>query len=695
MGGGATKAHEAFTVSPAVAVAVATPSASPAAVSPPSASAAQNPTIEAAGAAGAAGAPSPKQLDPTGDLAAAPATTPTTLEHGPTGGNNHTDEHTDMLVDDAVTPIPASVPIGEITGTPLLVGGADLDDSLATLVAYHSPDGPVEVLHAVVTEPAEAKLLEAVAAAKEHLVPVTVTKDVHGRLPLDETSELYEQLVTVAKSVNHHLKLGDGIPQATVDKHAALAGKLDKLSTDPATTADEHTMLAHYQAATAEIGSRLAPGFATPYQQGGKVPTVEPHTVAHPVTVTEMQPAPAAQPSDGRLAARIRNATRIRPTITDGTADWDRKARAHAAGKEYVIDLGDGYQAVYRPHAPDKGVVFSQRGSLELVAPAGAGHGPELVRRLGRLHLVNRPMTAAEGEWAYLSRNIWAQQLDQRPGVAAALTDAQGLEDAVRHQLIADRAGEAIGLDEPALEAFSKQLLLDAEAAALPHKVHLVRDAVAKARGLASGEALTADPAYDPTPRRSGGWLVWDRFDVVPGTVDSQFGGRGLRHAMTGNNLVDVLRSGVLASTERRRLMGVKTGLGKSESADMESGGAKSVFVRVGSKSDGGTGLYWDQPGRLLRRADWYAYPSDHFGSLNPASSHSVSGQTRNPTTVAGFDGSLNEVMFRNGIDLFGSEAPTRICCGSTAVRDEILALLAERGITELGGKPVSQVVTV
>lgn len=50
--------------------------------------------------------------------------------------------------------------------------------------------------------------------------------------------------------------------------------------------------------------------------------------------------------------------------------------------------------------------------------------------------------------------------------------------------------------------------------------------------------------------------------------------------------------------------------------------------------------------------------------------------------------------MLRNGIDLLGAEAPSRIIRGSPSARSEVLALLKARGVTHLGGKPVSEVVT-
>lgn len=183
-----------------------------------------------------------------------------------------------------------------------------------------------------------------------------------------------------------------------------------------------------------------------------------------------------------------------------------------------------------------------------------------------------------------------------------------------------------------------------------------------------------------------------------PGQSQGAFGKRGLNHRVTGGNIVEVLTNGgVLACTERRRAMGIKPGTGTSEGGDMNSGGARSVFLRTGTKPSasghGGQSLHWDDPSELLRRSDWYAYNEDHFGSLNPASGHSTTGMTRDPATLAGFGGKGNEVMFKNGIDLLGAEAPSLIRCGSPAVRSQVLSLLATRGITHLRGKPVAEVV--
>ncbi|MDP8970401.1 MAG: hypothetical protein M3N52_07900, partial [Actinomycetota bacterium] len=599
-----------------------------------------------------------------------------------------------------VTPIPDELPVGDIAGYPLVVGGHDLDDTAVTLVAYDGADAPREVLYGWTTPDADHKILAALALDDEHLVPTEVTRTVQGRLPLDEQHQLYEQLEKVVKSVNHHLKAGGAIPAHTHDNHTKLTAALGQLT--DAATGDELQMLEHYQSACAQIAERLADGYATPYQQGGKIGHLAPHQVAGEVTITEMVPAPAEDVPAGLLAATIRPATRIKPTLdpATGAASWDGIARyTGQTGVEYRIDLGDGYEAIYRPHVAAKTndrISAGQRGFLEVVAPPGAGHSRQLVARLGQLHLCNRPMTAPEAEWTYLQRNVWAQNLTQHPTVAAAAAQAATLDDSLTELVLAERADQAVGLSDRQLTRFARDVRLEGEARALPAKTRLVGDAVATQLGFADLDQLRAQPGYDPTPRRSGGWHVWDRWDVAGAPDDVDYKGRALYHRVTGNNVADMIRnSGLLAATERRRVMGIKPGLGMSETADMATGGSRAVDLRIGTPPSKGPYLVWSDPSRLLRRADWYAYSSDHFAAAVDEGGHSTKGQTRSPAKVATFTAGSNEVLFRNGIDLLSPhEAPDRIVCASTAQRGQVLAALNARGITHLAGTPIDQAVT-
>lgn len=599
-------------------------------------------------------------------------------------------------------PVPDTPPEGVAAGTPVLIGGEDLIDSAATLISYTGPSGPREVLLATVTEQAEAKLLHALALSGHETVAVQVQQDITGRLPLDEKRQLHELVAAAAKSVNHKLKTGAEIPQATVDKYDKAAAAVQAVLDDPAATADEHAMAAHYRAHLDAVAARISGTVTASYADGGKVPTVTLYLHTGTATVTMHVPAPDSASEPGKLSATLRQAGRIQASIdpATGMSSWDGQARVRAKGKEYLVDLGDGFSAIYRPYQANDPTKheFSLRGQLEVHAPPGAGNGQQLVRRLGQLNLVNRPMTAAEGEWTYLQANITAQNLASHPQVAQAVNAARAMEDLEVQEVFHARAHEAVGLDPPGLHALAREFQLDAAARCLPKKVAVVRDAVAAATGFASGAELAAHPGYDPVPRASGGWLTWSRFDVTgrPAEIAKAWSGRRLVHKVGGGaNLTAMFATGVLASTERRAVMGVASGKGISESVDKRTGGANSVFLRVrDSPYVPGPALVWDDPAVLLRRADYYGYNSDHFGSLNPASGKSTAGLTRDPKVIAAFTSSTNEVMVGNGIDLLGAEAPSRIVCTTPAQRKELLALFATRGITHLRGRPVTQVVS-
>jgi hypothetical protein len=597
------------------------------------------------------------------------------------------------------TPIPLTPDVGHAYGEPVLVGGADLLASTATLVSYHNPDGPRTVLHARVDEDAEAKLLDALTISPG-MIPTQVEQQVTGRLPIDQEHNLAEKIITAAKSVNHHinngtLAAGEKTPLTTAKKIDAAKAAIESLALGDAESPLEQAMLDHYAAQLQAVQHTVTTG--TP------VDHVTPYLHEGTALVTVMVPAPPPDAAAGAAVAVLRDATRIKPELdtSTGQASWDGARATNVLGKEYAIDLGDGYQAVYRPYSVNDPATteYSLRGRLEVIAPAGEGHGPELVRRLGRLNLANRPMTRDEGEYSYLTANITAQNLGKHAEVAAAHVTGQHLEEMVRQEIFHERAHEAVGMTGPQLAAFAKNIQLEAHTRALPAKVQVLRTAVAKATGFADGDALAASPGYDPAPRRSAGWLTWTRFDV--GNSGHKFGsalaGRSLVHSTSFTGLKAMLATGVLASTERRTTMGTHAGVGMSEGADKLTGGASSVFLRVRPTSslDSGPKLVWDQPERLLSRADYYGANGDTFGVVNPAKVKQYGAKsTKDPFKIAKFTHSSNEVMFADGIDLLGPEGPNRILCKTTAQRDEIRTMLQAKGVTSIAGKLIGEVVT-
>ncbi|WP_331731718.1 hypothetical protein [Streptomyces sp. NBC_00073] len=603
-------------------------------------------------------------------------------------------EEAEEETDPPLTPVPAAPPVGEPTGTPILVGGDDFINSEATLVAYDSPDGPREVLLTHISEEAEEKLLDALSIPGTHMEEVEVEEEVKERLALDKEKKLAEMTKTAVSSVQQKLKTGAEMSDASIAKHQAAVDAVSAVLSNPSISDDEKAMAQHYMDQLDLVKDKIDNG-------GAPMPWMDAYEVSEMKMVTKQIPVPDGEPEPGTLAATVRKASRIKANLDPetGQTSWDGVTRSSANGTEYEIDMGDGWKAVYRPYKENdpKKTEFSLRGQLEVHAPAGTGHGKDLVERLEQLHLMNKPMTASEGEWTYLSNNIQAQGLEGSAGMGAAMETAQGLQDLQVQEIVHQRMESLMGLDSGALQTAMKRIHLEAAHKVLPMKVEVVRDAVAKASGFASGADLAASPGYEPTPSTSGKWLTWSRFDVTGKKAEIQgaFKGRSLTHGLHGGALASLLGTGVLASTEKRAVMGIGGGVGMSEQADKMTGGANSVFLRVKKtpSQPGGGMLIWDDPSVLMQRSDYYAYNGDHFGAINPEHhNYNANAITRDPMKIANFSGSSNEVMFRNGIDLFGSEAPSRIVCHTAAERSTILASLTSRGITQLGGKPVEDV---
>ncbi|MFF4534024.1 hypothetical protein ACFY1P_32745 [Streptomyces sp. NPDC001407] len=596
--------------------------------------------------------------------------------------------------DPPLTPVPVAPPVGEPTGAPILVGGVDFINSEASLVAYDSPDGPREVLLTHVSEEAEGKLLDALSIPGTHMEEVEVEEEVKDRLSLDKEKKLAELTKTAVSSVQHKLKNDLPVSEASISKHQNAVDAVSAVLNDPGTSAEEKAMAQHYMDQLNLVKDKIDNG-------GAPLPWMDAYEVTTTKTVTKQISVPNGDPEPGTLEATVRKASRIKATLDPetGQTSWDGVTRSDAKGTEYEIDMGDGWKAVYRPYKENDptSTEYSLRGQLEVHAPPGAGHGKELVERLEQLHLMNKPMTAAEGEWTYLSNNIQAQGLGNAAGMKAAMETAQGLQDLQVQEIVHQRMESLMGLDSDALQTQMKRIHLEAAQKVLPMKVDVVRDAVAKASGFADGAALAASPGYDPTPSTTGKWLTWSRFDVTgkQEEIKTAFKGRRLTHSIGGGGLSSLLGTGVLASTEKRAVMGIGSGLGQSELDDKMTGGANSVFLRVQDSDDylGGGTLIWDDPSVLMRRSDYYGYNGDHYGAINPKHyKYSKGAITRDPMKIANFHAGSNEVMFRNGIDLLGAEAPSRIVCKSASERTQILASLSSRGITELGGKPVEDV---
>lgn len=610
---------------------------------------------------------------------------------------------------DALTPLPEQLPLGEAFGIPVMVSGLELEGSALTLMSYVDGEGSREVLTATVSPEAEAALLDALSSSGTKMVTVESIATVQERLQLDKDLGIAEKIAQAAKSVNHKLKNGTEIPQHTLDYLQEAVAAMDTAATStlsgPESAQQLTGMLAHYQSTIDAIQTHLD-GNGLPYTEGGKIPLTTAYLHPTTKTVTTEVPAPVGEAEPGVVPSSVQKASRIQASVdAEGKVHWNGSDRElQNTGSEYALDLGDGYSAVYRPHEAPNGhapAPYSMRGQLEIVAPAGAGHGEHLVGKLAALNLSAAPATAAEGELAYLKANVSAQELGKKAEVAAAMNAGAHLAEMHVQELFHAEGHRAVGLDAQGLSALAREFQARAARAAIPAHTALLRDAVAKATGHGSGDALASSPGYQPAPAANAGWLTWSRFDVTgnPGAVSDAFAGRALIHTGDSDKIVSMLRSGVLASTERRRSMGIPN-VGQSEGEDMDTGGAKSVFLRVADQAAiNSPGHYrisvvWGDPVTVMSDASAYGFNSDKFGVVNPDHGKFAK-PVRSPQKIAGFSSSGNEVMFAHGIDLRGPAGPTGIVTGTDHDRTRVLATLKAQSVTHLGELPIEQAVTV
>jgi hypothetical protein len=166
------------------------------------------------------------------------------------------------------------------------------------------------------------------------------------------------------------------------------------------------------------------------------------------------------------------------------------------------------------------------------------------------------------------------------------------------------------------------------------------------------------------------------------------------------NGIADMLKDGqALRSSVQRALHGSRA-IGQSTYRDIETGGADYVFftpsdmssgmashILYGENSTSGVTFVYDSE-TMFRRIDFYANEGDYFGF------RTVPEESLEPTTDYVIDKvkrTSYEVMFKGEVshDDIGF-----ILVSSRDKKDALVKALEDRGVTEIGGKPVRQVVT-
>jgi hypothetical protein len=166
------------------------------------------------------------------------------------------------------------------------------------------------------------------------------------------------------------------------------------------------------------------------------------------------------------------------------------------------------------------------------------------------------------------------------------------------------------------------------------------------------------------------------------------------------SGLADMLKEGqALRSTVQRVLHGSRT-TGQSSLRDIETGGADYVFFTPSDMSSSrSTEIYYGASGiddvtivydseSMFRRIDFYANRGDDYGFREvPAESP----EPQADFVIDRVTKSSYEVMFKGEVshDNIGF-----IIVKSKSVKEALVKALEDRGITEIGGKPVRQVVS-
>ena len=163
-------------------------------------------------------------------------------------------------------------------------------------------------------------------------------------------------------------------------------------------------------------------------------------------------------------------------------------------------------------------------------------------------------------------------------------------------------------------------------------------------------------------------------------------------NSMSVDSIYRVLTTGLMSTTERFSRGVVKNGI--SSVLDIDSGGADNVFTRIMNAEQRGkiqNHAVVLKP-EIFDRTDWYAYNVDSYGSTNEAH---FAGRLAPEEIFRRTMGDLehysadNEQMFRTGIGVDYIETIEV----DELDRDELLEGLREKGLSEVNGRPIEEVI--
>lgn len=356
--------------------------------------------------------------------------------------------------------------------------------------------------------------------------------------------------------------------------------------------------------------------------------------------------------------------TAIKPRSTTGLLDFEASDPALALFSDSIDLQGNGVKVKARK-------LVDGQNTFELYV-----HNGSQEYRSWQGFFRARVPASADGalDAAEMSRVLKSVGLDDLLATPTAEAERTLIKSRLIWQNAPGRVSEFSGLTGQALEDKLDDIIRDIG----------ITDARIKGvelRKICDGYSTFYDAEMAAAMKKAGADYVWS----------------GVR---SSESVVNIVTTGGLKSTNNRCFSGVKL-TGSSPEADMKTGGADSVFTRIGVKCKSKpryNDCYAGGPyrilidGKELGRTDWYAYPGDEFGTTDPSK---MSGRMSATDFAAAMKQSYrygNEIMFRQAIP---ASSFTGIRCETQAARTELIRRFKVAHITEINGVPLNEFIKV
>jgi len=508
--------------------------------------------------------------------------------------------------------------------------------------------------------------------------------------------EYWPTIQGYAKTVGYHKNDGafnSGKVKAAKEVQKKIAAALKKKNLDP----EQETMLKAYMSAldaidlAAEFGDtpdnvlylameddEIAPGISYPEHlkkiagEGGRLKQY-------------------TRQADEQTKSKKRTKSKLSYQV-EGETDWDLsrksdgtivmkgKNSSFGTGQQVVIDLGDGYEAIWKP-------------SVEGTVPKGS----------------------SPGRWA------WQRTLEiTGPVTDKAPTQAQIKKMMAKIQKLGIDTRVPTAKDREIVYLSRQAYLTNDDATPQWRKILETKDQATKIKKMQAylstkyGHDITKHPDYNPDGQREmeyargkysqkAGRKHYKRLDIRKEDVEdlalyhsTRFGGytesQALRNILLGN--------GIFSTTAEKIRNGIAD-MGGSAGSDMHTGGATYAFTRITFK-DEAKRRYYHKYGLilnndLLMRQDAISYNSDKYGDTGGRRGKDVVRKQRLRTVsdyknAARLDG--NETNLKHGCNLL--EYLEEVLVPDQDERKRVLQVFKEAGIKKLpNGRTPAQIVRV